>query len=284
MATILVPVDFSSDTDNLIRYAIELAKIRSASLLLLNVYPLPIATPEMPAEMILADEIRDDASQRLETLCESYRNIGITVESKLVAGSPGTETVYLAEHINPELIVMGTRSTAQHRNWLGSNTLHVLDRARFPLLIVPSGVAFRPWKQVVCGTDFNFHEIDAITHAASWINAFHAELTLVHVDDGGSDEIKNTDAYRASFVEKVRNLSGVQKIDYNFIAERKDVLDRLQDFSVQHNADVMLMLHKVRKGLARLFERSLTKAMAHDLPVPLLSYPVVEAAVSESNE
>ena len=279
MPNILVPVDFSQAGDGIVRYAVDLARHVNGSLTLLNVYPLPIATPEMPAEMLLAEEIRTDADQRLRVLADKLTADGVRLETRLVAGSPGSEIVYLSEQLRPDLIVMGSRGAGGSRQtWLGSNTLHVLDRAQVPLLVLPDNPVFQPWQRVVCGTDFNYHELDAIANAAKWLQTPNAELVLLHVNDGGTDELKNTDVYRASFVEKVRELSGVPNIDYTFIAERNDVLDRLHDYSLQHDANVLLMLHRVRKGLARMFEQSLTKAMAKRLSLPLFSYPVLSAA------
>ena len=275
MPHILVPVDFSLAGDGIIRYAADLTRHVNGTLTLLNVYPLPIATPEMPAELLLAEEIRVDADRRLQALADKLLDGGVPVETKLVAGSPGSEIVYLTEQLHPDLIVMGSLGAGSRQSWLGSNTLYVLDRSPVPLLVLPENVSFKPWQRVVCGTDFDYHELDAIAGAAKWLKTPQAELVLLHVNDGGSDEAKNTDVYRVSFVEKVRELSGVPYINYAFIAERTDILERLHDYSTQHDANVLLMLHRVRKGLARMFEQSLTKSMAKNLALPLLSYPVL---------
>lgn len=278
MSTFLVSVDFSPASYNAMRYAIELAKIRQANIELLHVYPIPISAPDAPAEMILGEQIMDDARQRLDALVNGSKDANIKIETKLVAGSAGSEIVYYAEQTHPDLIILGTHGASQKKNrWIGSNTLHVIDRATSPVLAVPENIVAKLWKRICCATDFDYHEIDAIKQLSGWVKLNDAELVLVHINnDNTNDNDRSSAVYRESFIEKVRQLTGLAAINYEYIATHINLTDELREYAVFSNADVLVMLHHVQKGLSRLWHKSLTKEMAKELPMPLLSYPILD--------
>jgi nucleotide-binding universal stress UspA family protein len=278
MSTILVPVDFSPTSLNALRYAVELAKARSANVEVLHAYPIPMGTPDMPVEMILTEEIMADARGRMDALVDDLKSEKVAVNTRLVAGSAAAEIVYLVEQSKPDLVVMGTHGVSAKRNrWLGSNALHVIDRAVVPVLTVPDGATYKPWQRVCCATDFDYHEIDVIREMASWVQLYHAELLLVHINAGNGDHAeRNAPAYRESFIEKVRECAGVESVRYEYIFSNIELISQLREFASFNGSDVLVMLHHVQKGLTRLWHRSLTEDMVQQLDVPLLSYPVVK--------
>lgn len=284
MSYFLVPVDFSQEAENAMRYAAALAKHRNAKVKLIHVYPIPLTVPDMPSEIILTEQIMLDARERLDTLVDGLQGSDVAVETAAVAGTPGTEILYEAEQTHPALIAIGTHGGSPKKNrWVGSNALHVIDRAEVPVLAVPESATFKPWKRVCCATDFDYHEISAIKELSTWIQAFDADLILVHVNNGSTQENDNSTApaYRESFIEKVREVTGIASIQYEYIATNLNLVDELREFAVFHNADVLVMLHRVQKGMSRFWHNSLTKEMSKDLPIALLSFPVAPLEMEE---
>src|SRR5688500_15662252 len=113
ISRILVPLDFSSYSENILIYAVSLAERFGASLHLLHVVenPVPLGgwsgeiyVPNMPE---LQETLVVDARRRLE----EYRNkasIATPAEGEVHLGYPATKIVETAAAAKCDLIVMGT--------------------------------------------------------------------------------------------------------------------------------------------------------------------------------
>ena len=67
MEIILVPTDFSKNASNAIDYAVEIAQLTQAKLILFHVYQVPV----VPAEVLIvlpADEMEKDAMEGLKKI------------------------------------------------------------------------------------------------------------------------------------------------------------------------------------------------------------------------
>jgi len=148
MKTIVVAIDFSSVTADVLERAAELGKGLSAAVWLVHVAaPDPDfvgydAGPTTVRDQV-AHEMRD-THRRVQDEADALRARGVNATALQVQG-PTVETIlHEAERLHADVIVLGSHGhSALHRALLGSISEGVLHRATCPILIVPSRPATR---------------------------------------------------------------------------------------------------------------------------------------------
>jgi len=114
LTNILVPVDFSANATLALAEAVDLATTSGARLTVMYVIPQVIFHPDWAAgveETLDLTEMTAEAQQALATMTAPYRQTGIRMTEKVLAGGPHVEIVRLAHQLGAELIVIGAHST-----------------------------------------------------------------------------------------------------------------------------------------------------------------------------
>jgi nucleotide-binding universal stress UspA family protein len=138
---ILVPIDYSTHSDEALRTAVDLAKRYSAPITIVNVYePIDRMVPEAYWVLTPEQEQRVLAAfkDRLEKTEKQLRDMGATnVESRLLEGAIALQIVSYAKDRGVDLIVMGTHGrTGVKHLLLGSVAERVLRTAPCAVLVV----------------------------------------------------------------------------------------------------------------------------------------------------
>lgn len=143
MRQILVPIDFSSVTPQMIERALELADRFGSELHLLHVVaPDPAfvgyATGPESVREFVATELRDE-HRRLHELATQLRNGSRTVHALSIQGDTVAKILERAKHVGADLIVIGSHGHgALYRALLGSISEGVLRGAPCPVLVIPA--------------------------------------------------------------------------------------------------------------------------------------------------
>jgi len=141
---ILVPIDFSEHSKKSTSYAIRFASRYNAILQLLHVFVLPdyaVARNEYePTGGSLktqGDVAEQAARENLAAIEDQLRHRGIKVEAYLRVGCPFDEIVQMANHLNVDLIIIGSHGrTGLTHLLLGSTAERVVEHAQCPVLVV----------------------------------------------------------------------------------------------------------------------------------------------------
>jgi nucleotide-binding universal stress UspA family protein len=134
---ILVPLDGSSEADQVLPHVIELARAYGARVSLLRVEPLIVT--EFPSPL-LEGSLWDPAAttRSLEPQRERLRAAGLEVETIAAYGVVALEILRAAS--DSDLLAMSTHGrSGPSRWWFGSVAEQVLREARVPLLVVRAG-------------------------------------------------------------------------------------------------------------------------------------------------
>ncbi|NWJ49311.1 MAG: universal stress protein [Bacteroidetes bacterium] len=142
MKKILVPVDFSDMTTDVLIYAIRLAKENNASIVVLHVAsPNPIysgADTEPPLiQTYMAEELTREQGE-LDAIVAHIKSQDIEAYSILLQG-PIIDTIMdEANEIKADMIIMGKESHGLlYRTLLGTTSEGVIRRTHIPVLIIP---------------------------------------------------------------------------------------------------------------------------------------------------
>ena len=131
---ILVPLDFSTDSERALDYALELASIFQARLTLLHVMHIPVMV-EVDLHAYLP-KIETAARQQIEACQQRVQAAGLTSDMVLVRGVPFQDIVETARDRQVDLIVMGTHGrTGLPHAFLGSVAEKVVRLAPCPVLV-----------------------------------------------------------------------------------------------------------------------------------------------------
>jgi len=146
---ILVPTDFSPESDRAIALATAWAKRLGASVVLMNVFQSPElllgADEHVVGPTYVVDQVRDEARAQLEACVSGHDFDGVPHEGRFVEGDPRSAIV---ENLgDADLVVMGTHGrTGLSAFVLGSATRAVLRNCPIPVVVTRSGDGARAWQ------------------------------------------------------------------------------------------------------------------------------------------
>ena len=142
---ILVPVDFSENSEKAVRYGIELARDRKAQIYFLHVVNQRLidAVQELNIRGYQGDLIeaimkvvQDKEDELNRFIPEGWRE-GLSIELLIRKGKPGEETIKVAKQFLIDLIILGTQGhSVLASTLLGSVSHYVVNRAPCPVLVI----------------------------------------------------------------------------------------------------------------------------------------------------
>jgi len=137
MKTILVPIDFSEGTPQIIQQAITLAKAFAST-----VYLVHVESPNEDVSGIDTAQAEDEFSseaEKLNQLAQGVRQEDIETHGILAQGIATTAILNEKEKVNADLIIMGTHGHGLISSaLLGGVSQGVVKKAQCPVLLVPT--------------------------------------------------------------------------------------------------------------------------------------------------
>lgn len=137
LRTILVPVDFSQHSLAALNFAVSLAQLLRASILVCHALD-PIYSGgrfDSPRLCPLRAQALEDAKQGLARLCQRHVRPHIPVVHRVLQGVAYTAIIEIASRAKADLIVMGSRGrTGLSRLLIGSIAERVVRLAPCPVL------------------------------------------------------------------------------------------------------------------------------------------------------
>lgn len=183
LAKILLATDGSEDAVLAARAATELSQRTGAELHVAHVWHVPVgAWPAMPDVYSSYYELQ--AEEILAEQVEGIEKLGGEVaEAHLRSrAAVADELLYLAQEINADLLVMGSRGAGRIRRLAtGSVSEGVVHHAHLPILMMRGGESAWPPSHIVVGEDGSEPARKAEELAAEIGRLYEAGLTLIRV-------------------------------------------------------------------------------------------------------
>lgn len=286
MKTLLVPTDFSPAANNAARYAMHLAKGMKAGIKLCNAFKVPA---EAPMAARIAWPLEDYTSLKNEITEELRLLAGALTQEELsypdlqdchpqvdYISEVGTVTDVVRNLVESQklpMVVMGMSGAGMvSRLVLGSNSHDMVEKASFPVLLIPSAVAYNGIHKIAFATDLSSGDIEVIHSLAGLAYFFNAEVLLAHVTDEKYDNPGHQHKID-SFLNDITSKLDYPKIYYRHI-KSMDV-DRGLEWLTEHGQiDMLAMVHRKHNIFDMLFNGSHTQKLAKHIELPLLVFPV----------
>jgi nucleotide-binding universal stress UspA family protein len=139
---ILVPLDGTAASEKAVPYAVELARLAQAQVVVCHVV-------ESLGAVTAATE-RVSSAQYIEEVADRLRASGVSAKTEVRRGDPSTELLKAAADCRVDAIVMATRSRRRVQKLMLGSVADVLVRdSRLPVLLVSSGRQLKKLKPTV---------------------------------------------------------------------------------------------------------------------------------------
>ncbi|MEO6695612.1 MAG: universal stress protein [Ignavibacteria bacterium] len=277
MKNILIPTDFSSNADNALNFAVEIARKIRGNLILFHAYSVQLIDPNMPAEIYLSayQEEEKISKENLETLSKRIidsnkstdgKNV-FTTEAIATQGLVVDEVLSLIDEYKTDLVVMGTHGAGGITELiLGSNTASIIEKSRVPVLAIPQNAIFKGINNIVYAYDDIRSGLPSFQKLLEFAKMYDAQITLLHIIEGSD----NTEEMNKQEFEKIKQNITYEKISLQLVKE-ENVLEGINEYINTNSPDVLAMAIRKRTLLDKIFNRSLTKKMAYHTKIPLLA-------------
>ncbi len=135
---ILVPTDFSEDSQRTLHVAQSLARDHGAVLILVAAAPPPPPITDSPFPNSEYPGVVAATRRNLDDVAATVTDL--PVETHVLGGEPGPSIVAIANNCDADLIVMGTHGrSGLNRMLMGSVAEYVLRHAHCPVLTMKPG-------------------------------------------------------------------------------------------------------------------------------------------------
>ena len=273
MKKIIVPIDFSEQSEYALKVAADLAKKHSSEILALHMLELNQAMitssegfhPEQTVFLLKLAEKRFR-----EFLNKPYLK-GVAVTPIIKHFKVFSELNEVAEEQGAELIVMGSHgSDGLKEVFVGSNAEKVVRNADIPVLIVKKELIDFKVERFVFACDFSDENLLVFQKAQNFAELLSADLEMVYINIPGDDFLSTKDAYAKinQFLTKAN--VGKQVEIYNDYSVEKGILN----YSKTISADIIGIPTHGRKGLSHFFMGSIGEDIANHSQIPVVTFKI----------
>lgn len=264
MKTIIVPTDFSPAADAAIAYAASLATITGSTILLLNVYQLPVTMNDFPVLMVSVDDLKTAADTGINRVkAETQKKFpAIKFETASRLGDASEELEAIATDRDTLCIVTGTQKLSGLENFLlGNDAVSLMKNSSHPVIAVSEDSVSAAPKNIVLAVDNTQAEEIPIQKIASFVTALQAQLHIVHVQTD-DEEVPTSQ-------QSLTGLFAPLRPTYHAV-KNNDVTEGIKNYLSEGGADLLLLLPHKHNLLERFFFKGHTSEIVGEISLPVV--------------
>lgn len=277
MIRILLPTDFSDNSWNAISYALQLFKDERCTFTLLNTYTPIIYQLESAelgtAQFGLENAMRQASEQGLERI-KSRIELELSNPKHTIASISSFNT--LTEEIKElyegqmmDIIIMGTQGASGLKEILfGSNAIHVINKAKCPVMAIPSDYQFEAPHEILFPTDYLIaYKVQHMETIKKIARLFGARTNILHVSTG----IDLTPEQKENQNKLKDLIKGTSHLFHD--VRNNHIPEAIAEFQVRHKINLLAMINNKHSFFENLFFKSNIKHIGFHLNVPFLVIP-----------
>ena len=273
MEYILVPTDFSKNAFNALEYAIDVAKLFEAKIIILHTYEIPAGGASSLKN--ISYKLKEFAEEEIVRLHNRIVRKGLNDDVSIEFDNLNTNIVTgirdMVETNDIGLVIMGTAGASGLKEiFLGSNTSEVIKNISCPVIAVPKNASFKKIENIIFATDFDMScENENIPLIIDLTKRLKARLTMVNIQTVGTDFATTRDN-ADKFFEKCKDALKDINYDYHYIID-EDITSGINKAYKNNKADLLVMIKKSHGLIDYLFNKSMTESVVSDAKLPLLT-------------
>lgn len=272
MKNIIIPVDFSKQSEFALRTGAIIAKKNNAKLYVLHMLELSDSLitqsdNQTTNEMLFMIAL---TKKKFEPFLEKDYLEGINVIPLIKHHKVYKEVDAVAQEVNADLIIMGSQGiTTQDGLFAGSNAEKMVRNSSTPVLIVKSEPKNFNLKTVVMATDLSGKSVTAYKKAKDLFSTLGSTVHPVYVNRPFKGFLSSKE-----FKDKAIRFAaagGAEKVE--FIAGHS-VEDGLIQYAEETHADAIAVITNARKGLNHLLKGSISEGLANRSNLPVMTFKI----------
>jgi nucleotide-binding universal stress UspA family protein len=272
MKRILVPCDFSKQSQEAYKIALDFASKSKGEITLLYVLQIPtlydtgFAGEVMSYDPVFFTKMEGDAKKELEKMKSKADAKSIKIKTEVVYGDFILSIKKMIETHKIDIIVMGTTgSSGLSEIFIGSNTEKVVRFSPIPVLAVRKAFESSKVKNILLPSVLGLDQTEFVGRVKELQDFFGATLHILLVNtpthfrrDAEAQEALN------EFVKHYK-LKNYKTHFQNFRREEDGIID----FAHTEKMDLIAMATHARKGLSHLFNSSITENVVNHIQSPI---------------
>lgn len=271
MKRIIVPVDFSQQSQYALKTAASLALKHKAEILVVHMLELNYNLTSMPevANQEYTVFLIKTAEKRLNEFLDKPYLKGITVTPIIKHYKVFSELNEIAKKHNADMVVMGSHGSEGLKEiFVGSNAEKVVRHSDIPVLVVKNEYADFKINRLVFASDFNVKGLKAFEKVRVFAELVSAELDLVYINTPYSEFLSTKEAFAQinTFMAKANLVDQVEI--YNDYTVEMGILN----YSSTNAADAIAILTHGRKGLSHFFNGSIGEDVTNHAKIPVVTF------------
>jgi|SRR5690554_1429545 len=275
MKNILIPTDFSENSHNAIRYALDyFADIP------MNFFILHVSLKNQPFKAEVSDSFLETSSQTelvynpASLLKEEIKSCQILTKNPFHKFYSLQEDMLLVEAIRKQVlekeidtILMGTKGDSQsNQDEMGSHTYDVITKVKCPIMVIPENARFKGIKNIAFATDYNcIYRNRVITTLSEALHLHSAPLRVLNIRSQNSSlNAAQTDnkGFLHYFFKEIKH-------SFHFL-ENKNIETGIQDFVDTWEISMVAIVAKNLNFIQRLMLRPSSEVIDYHTEVPFL--------------
>lgn len=283
MKSILVPVDFSDASVQVVESAARLSKKSGATLVLFHsveAFLAPLSSDFTGLEPLAYQEMMASLGEqyqaKLAEMASGIRKEGIEVNVRISVGRAHLMIAETAAHLQSDLVMIGkTGHTQLHYILLGSTTERLLRVTSAPVLSVSRQFtnSFDPVTRIGLPLDLSEESLQILPAAVTWAKQWGASLELIHVDVLG----KYLNPEKDFYPELTRESPVFGGVEFKkVILSGEKVTDLLLAYGKEHGIDLWMQTSQGSGHLTSVLIGSRAEHLIRQSVVPVYTQRIVK--------
>jgi len=277
MKRIIVPIDFSEQSEFALEVAANLAQKYGSELIVLHMLELSNAILTTNGTAINDEAVfyLKLAEQKFEAFLDKPYLEGVKVTPIVKHFKVFSEVNEVANEHQANLIVMGSHGASGVKEALiGSNTEKVVRNSDIPVLVIKHNPILLDFENAVFASDFSDDAVKPYLNAKVTFDKLGAKMHLVYVNspDGNFRSSAEIDKKVSLFLKKADgDLSNISKVN---VVSDYSIEKGILNFASIIGADLIAVATHGRKGLAHFFEGSISEDIANHSTLPVMTFKI----------
>ncbi|MCA0153461.1 universal stress protein [Winogradskyella vincentii] len=277
MKRIIVPIDFSEQSEFALEAAANLAQKYGSELIVLHMLELSNAILTTNGTAINDEAVfyLKLAEQKFEAFLDKPYLEGVKVTPIVKHFKVFSEVNEVANEHQANLIVMGSHGASGVKEALiGSNTEKVVRNSDIPVLVIKHNPILLDFENAVFASDFSDDAVKPYLNAKVTFDKLGAKMHLVYVNspDGNFRSSAEIDKRVSLFLKKADgDLSNISKVN---VVSDYSIEKGILNFASIIGADLIAVATHGRKGLAHFFEGSISEDIANHSTLPVMTFKI----------
>lgn len=274
MKTILVPIDFSTYSENALKVAAKIAYKNNSEIHLLHMLEIPSRMNDAVSSGKQIPEIMlfiQKAKEKLQEIAQLAFLTGITTVSHIKFESAFTGILSYINENKTQLIVMGSHGiSGVEEILLGSNTEKIVRLSEVPVLVIKKDTVDFKGEHFVFASDFSEEVKKPFQKMLQFTKIFNAKLSLVMICTPNSFK---TTALSEKIINNFADEYSIDNYSIN-IYNDNNIESGIINFSRKVEADLIGLSTHGRTGLAHFFTGSISEDLVNHTIRPVITFKI----------